>query len=322
MLSFGPGSVSLPLLGFPLMERELCAQGRAGRWVSALGVLGTGAGVVAWLAPGGLGEAGAVEVTDGASVSAYRWVVEAVADTPSWVGHFFEIATEGTLVVLGALLLWMWWSAVRRHDGRRSAGAVLIGVGTVAGYAISEAVKLVVDEERPCRALRIGTAAIAECPEVGDWSFPSNHATLATGLAVGLAMLWRRLAALTLSVAVAAALLRVLVGVHYPHDVLAGATLGGAVVGAVLLAGLPFAERMASRLGRHRRNDSGLMSHNRGSGSIVHGQTPEYGAHMGLDRPLHHMEPSGDLGVGQPAPEVGEHVPLPRGEGADPVTGG
>ncbi len=76
-------------------------------------------------------------------------------------------------------------------------------------------------------------------PRSGGWSFPSDHATLAAGPAVGLAVLWPRLAAITLPLAGAVALLRVLVGVHYPHDVLAGALLGGAVVAAVLLAFMP-----------------------------------------------------------------------------------
>ncbi|MEU9919376.1 phosphatase PAP2 family protein [Streptomyces sp. NPDC051001] len=122
----------------------------------------------------------------------------------------------------------MWWTAIRRKDTQGIAGSVLTGLGTVVAYAVSEAVKLVVDEERPCRALRAGVASVAECPGVGDWSFPSNHATLAAGLAVGLAVLRPRLTAITLPLAGAAALLRVLVGVHYPHDVLAsGAVVAG-----------------------------------------------------------------------------------------------
>ncbi len=76
---------------------------RAGRLLGALAVLGVGAGVVTWLAPGGLGEADAVEVTDGVSASAYRSVAGAVADAPSWLGPLLEVATEGTLVILGML---------------------------------------------------------------------------------------------------------------------------------------------------------------------------------------------------------------------------
>ncbi|MGC4746799.1 phosphatase PAP2 family protein [Micromonospora sp. DT201] len=147
------------------------------------------------------------------------------------------------------MLVWLCWTAVRRRDAAGAAGAVVIGVGTVAAYAISEALKLVVDEERPCRALR-GVAAIAECPVAGDWSFPSNHATLAAALAVGLTVLRPRLAFVTLPLAGAAALLRVLVGVHYPHDVFAGAILGGTVAAAVLLAVMPLAVLATSVLVR------------------------------------------------------------------------
>ncbi|WP_018811401.1 phosphatase PAP2 family protein [Salinispora pacifica] len=121
---------------------------------------------------------------------------------------------------------------------------MLTGVGTMVAYAVSEAMKLVVDEERPCRALRPGIELIANCPASGDWSFPSSHVTLAVGLAV----LWPRLAALSLPLAGAAALLRVLVEVHYPHDVLAGALLGGAAVAAALLGLMPPAQQAVSLL--------------------------------------------------------------------------
>lgn len=318
------------------MEKASREKIRAGRLPAALGILGMGAGGVvalspggSWLSPGGLGEAGAIEVTDGTSASAYRSVTGWTADAPSWLGPFLEVATEGTLVILGLLLAWVGWTALRRGSARGVAGAMLTGLGTVVAYAISEAVKLVVDEERPCRALPLTADVIAECPAAGDWSFPSNHAALAAGLAVGLALLRPRLAAVTLPLAGAAALLRVLVGVHYPHDVLAGAVLGGTVVAAVLLAFMPLAQRSASALGLRasrpgslRRKDSGFMGHHSGSGPVVHTEPRQDGTHMGLDRSLHHMQPPGDLPVGQPAAEEGQHVPLPGGESGDPVPGG
>lgn len=238
--------------------------------------LGAGAGTVAWLMPEGTDEGGPAKVVDGVSASGYRWVTETVADAPSWASTAMELATEGTLVILGLLLVAVWWIAVRRREAYGVAGTMLTGVGTVAAYVISEAVKVVVDEERPCRVVRGAAAAIAECPEVGDWSFPSNHATLAAGLAIGLAVLRPRLAALTLPVAAVAALLRVMVGVHYPHDVFAGAILGATVTAAVVLALTPAAARLlppllerlpgkgpgpASHPGRHR-----MAAHDRQSG--------------------------------------------------------
>ncbi|MEK8174643.1 phosphatase PAP2 family protein [Streptomyces sp. M19] len=71
-------------------------------------------------------------------------------------------------------------------------------------------------------------------PGANDWSFPSNHATIAAAATVALLVADRRLAA---AVAVPAALLmaasRVWIGVHYPHDVAAGLLLG-ALVGWLL----------------------------------------------------------------------------------------
>ncbi|MPY64598.1 phosphatase PAP2 family protein [Streptomyces spongiae] len=275
------------------------------------------------MSPGGLGDARAVEVTGGASADAYRSLAGVAAEAPAWLGTLLEVASEGTLVVLGLLLVWVWWTGVRRREAREVAGAVLAGFGTVVGYAVSEAVKLVVDEERPCRVLGAGVDSVAECPAVGDWSFPSNHATLAAGLAVGVAVVRPRLAVLTLPVAGAAALSRVLVGVHYPHDVLAGAVLGSAVVVAVLVASLPFAQRVAARcLSRWGRDDARLVGHDGGSGAVVHAQSRQDGAHVGLDRSLHHVEPSGDLSVGQAAAEEGQHLSFAGGEGVDLGTGG
>jgi|GEM_PF-313195 len=224
------------------------------RLLGSTASLGLGAGAVAWLSPEGTDRSGPAKVVEGASASGYRSVTEAMSNAPTWASTAMEIASEGTLVILGLLLVGVWWIALRRGDARGVAGTVMIGVGTVVAYAISEVVKLVVVEERPCRVVPGAAAAIAECPVVGDWSFPSNHATLAAGLAVGLALLRPRLAAVTLPLAAAAALLRVMVGVHYPHDVLAGVVLAAGVVTAVLLAFTPSAERLVSplleRLGR------------------------------------------------------------------------
>ena len=109
---------------------------------------------------------------------------------------------------------------------------------------------------------------------------------------------------MTVPLAVAAALLRVLAGVHYPHDVLAGSLLGGVVVAALLLLAQHPMERAASAaLRRVRGHDTRLMGHDGGCGPVLHPEAGQDGAHMRLDGSLHHVEPPGDLPVGQSAAE-------------------
>ncbi|MDX3227289.1 phosphatase PAP2 family protein [Streptomyces sp. ME19-01-6] len=228
------------------------------RVLGSLAALGAGVAALALLYPGGLGKAGPVEVTGGASVAVYRAVNGVVAEGPSGVGALLDLAADGLLVVLGVLLAWTGWAAVRRRSARGVAGVMLVGVGTAVAYAVSEALKLVVDEERPCRAVR-GAELLADCPGTGDWSFPSNHATLAAGLAVGVALLRPRLAAVALPIGALVAVARVAAGVHYPHDVLAGAALGAAVVTvAVWQAAPPVARAMAVLLDRRGRSGAAL----------------------------------------------------------------
>src|SRR5690606_19064166 len=113
-----------------------------------------------------------------------------------------------------------WWLA-RTADARAMALAVAGPVVTVVAYLISEVSKTLIEEERPCRAVA-GAMNIVECPAVGDWSFPSNHATIAAAAATALAVAWRAVTPLVLPLAALMAFSRVFVGVHYPHDVAAG----------------------------------------------------------------------------------------------------
>ena len=211
------------------------------RFALAALLLGAGAAVVWWIGPGGLGNPDPVQVTGGLSASLYREVTDAAAGAPPDQHLVVDLATKAALVCLGILLCWTGWTGLRRGDARRISGAVLVGAATVAAYATSEALKLVVDEERPCRALG-GLGRLGECPAPGDWSFPSNHTVLAAALAVGLSVVWPRITGLAVPLAALVGLLRVAAGVHYPHDVLAGVILGGVAAAAVLLvAWLPAA---------------------------------------------------------------------------------
>ncbi|BBX05403.1 phosphatase PAP2 family protein [Mycolicibacterium aichiense] len=128
------------------------------------------------------------------------------------MSHFGEHA-QGWVAVsaLGALAM-----PKRRRDW------VLVGVGAVAAHAAAIAIKLVVRRARPNHpavAVNVGTPSAL--------SFPSAHATSTTAAAMLLSRATR--SRLPLVVVPAMALSRLVLGVHYPTDVLAGAAVGAAV---------------------------------------------------------------------------------------------
>ncbi|GAA3314934.1 phosphatase PAP2 family protein [Nonomuraea dietziae] len=160
----------------------------------------------------------------------YGDIVAFAMSMPEWVHTLAEIGTDAGLLLFAALFAVAFWRARAAPD--RDLALTLAGpFAVVAAYVLSEVVKLLIKEERPCRG---GIATIAACPPVGDWSFPSNHAVIAAASAGALTLVWRRLAWLVLPLAALMAFSRVFVGVHYPHDVAIGYLFG--VTMAPLLA--------------------------------------------------------------------------------------
>jgi membrane-associated phospholipid phosphatase len=163
----------------------------------------------------------------------YRRIVESAAESPEAVRVLLDVATDAVAVLLVAIFVTAWWRA-RTGPPLLVARALLVPVAAVVAYLLGETAKELWQVERPCRTLG-ELATIAACPEYGDWSFPSNHATVGAAAAVALAWSGARLGFFAAGVALFAAASRVVVGVHYPHDVIAGLVLG-AVVGLVLPA--------------------------------------------------------------------------------------
>lgn len=179
-----------------------------------------------------------------ASAELYRAVVAGAAGLPPVVQALLATATDAVVLLYALVFGLLWWRA-RGGPPRAMARVLATPVVVVVAYAASEHLKDLVRVDRPCR-LVAAAPPILPCPEPGDWSFPSNHATVAGAVAV--AVLWSavRLGLATALVAGAAAASRVVVGVHFPHDVLAGFLLGAAVAGALpTIAGLDEHHRAA-----------------------------------------------------------------------------
>lgn len=164
----------------------------------------------------------------------YRDVVSWADATPSVVQTFMELFTQLGILLLAALWLLAFWRA-RRGPARPMAVVLVGGAGAVVAYVVNELSKGVLSAERPCRTITDVTILADTCPPTGDWSFPSNHAAIAGALAVVILLTSWRLGLLAVPIAALVAFSRVFIGVHYPHDVIAGALLGAFVTWVVIL---------------------------------------------------------------------------------------
>jgi undecaprenyl-diphosphatase len=129
---------------------------------------------------------------------------------------------------------------------RRPRAALFVAVIRVVTQVLTSGLKTVVDRPRPSFAHAVAHA--------GGASFPSGHASGAASVYLPLAVLVVAatssvlvcrsavLSAVTICLVVAAS--RVLLGVHYVSDVVAGLCLGAAVTaGAVAMLGMPVIRR-------------------------------------------------------------------------------
>lgn len=120
------------------------------------------------------------------------------------------------------------------RESTRASTLRLLGAILAQG-ALVGVLKALFTRVRPCHALGWCAPLAGSAPR--DFSFPSGHAAGAFAFAAFVALRVPRWGALALLFAALVAASRVVLGVHYPSDVVAGALLGAAVGG--LFARLP-----------------------------------------------------------------------------------
>ena len=149
-----------------------------------------------------------------------RLGAEPVIGTARAMSHFGEHAA-GWLALSGA-------GAVLVPGQRREW--LLVGIGALSAHAAAVLIKQAVRRARPHHpdvAVNVGTPS--------SLSFPSAHATSTTAAAMLLCRATR--SPLPLAVVPLMALSRLVLGVHYPTDVLAGMAVGATVAGATARLG-------------------------------------------------------------------------------------
>lgn len=164
--------------------------------------------------------------------SLYRWF-NRLADRTGWL-HPAAVAYAKFGVGLLVLLLLAAWLIVRQDETEEQAVVHMAGVAWAAlsalvALGLNQVIGNLVGRARPYAALPGVHVLIAR---THDFSFPSDHTCVMGAVAAGLWLVDRRLGVVAGVAALAMAVIRVYVGVHYPGDVLAGLVVGGVVAAA------------------------------------------------------------------------------------------
>ncbi|WP_434591635.1 phosphatase PAP2 family protein [Streptomyces sp. A5-4] len=156
-------------------------------------------------------------------------------DAPGWLDRVMEFVGEyGIMLGLVVVALWAWWSVRRREDAVVSV-AGLVWAPLAAGLALLINIPIRGFVERPRPFLDHKGLEVLVAGKT-DYSFVSDHATMAMAIGVGVFVANRKFGLAAIGFAVAEGFCRVYMGVHYPTDVIGGFALGTAV--ALLLAPL------------------------------------------------------------------------------------
>ncbi|MFB6871084.1 phosphatase PAP2 family protein [Streptomyces sp. NPDC056323] len=157
---------------------------------------------------------------------------------PTWFDRVMEFVGEyGIMLGMVLVVLWCWWSMRRRGTADDSVAAVsgLVWAPLAAGIALLINIPIRGFVHRP-RPFRDHQGLEVLVTGKNDFSFVSDHATMAMALAVGIFVANRKFGIAAIALALLEGFCRIYMGVHYPTDVIGGFALGTAV--ALLLAPL------------------------------------------------------------------------------------
>ncbi|MEU1486188.1 phosphatase PAP2 family protein [Streptomyces sp. NPDC005752] len=200
---------------------------------------------------------------------------------PTWFDRVMEFVGEfGIMFAMVLAVLWCWWSVRRRGTTEDSVTAVagLVWTPLAAGIALLINIPIRGFVERPRPFLdHKGLEVLVKGKT--DFSFVSDHATMAMAIAVGLFVANRKFGLVAIALALLEGFCRVYMGVHYPTDVIGGFALGTAV--ALLLA--PLAMMLLTPLVRAvaRAGAVGWLVRAGGAGATADGR----GESLGIPEP-------------------------------------
>ena len=121
-------------------------------------------------------------------VAIYRWF-NRLADHTSWAHGFFRIASDLCIVLFALLLVGAAIEGRQRGKAEQVASAVWAAASLLVALGIGQVVGSIFGRARPYAVLS-GVHVLVD--RTTDVSFPSDHATVAGAVAVGLLLTNRR----------------------------------------------------------------------------------------------------------------------------------
>jgi membrane-associated phospholipid phosphatase len=176
--------------------------------------------------------------------STFRWI-NRLANRTGWAHGLFKANAGYGIVLFALLLLAAYLTGRQEGDLTTVAASVWAAIAAMVALGIGQIIGGAVDRARPYETMANVHLLV---DKTTDFSFPSDHATVAGAVAVGLLFANRRLGIAASVLAVLMAFTRVYVGAHYPGDVLAGLLLGGLVSTLGWFTIVPTLTKVARRL--------------------------------------------------------------------------
>jgi undecaprenyl-diphosphatase len=145
---------------------------------------------------------------------------------PDFLHTPLKFAANDLVFVIVAIVALTFLIPWRERRLERRIGAVLATAAGGVALLLVQPISNAVERQRPFVAHPHAELLISHARDPG---FPSDHATGAFAMAMGLWLYDRTIGAIAFVLAAIVAFARVYVGVHYPSDVVGGALIGIAV---------------------------------------------------------------------------------------------
>lgn len=145
---------------------------------------------------------------------------------PTWVRWWMLASTRG-----GDGWFWAFCgiAVLASHDADKCAAFLAAAIAAASGILLFTVLKRAVGRRRPCA---LEPHCWATLLPADQFSFPSGHAITAFAVAVPLSLFYPAAAPVLLAVAATVGVSRIMLGMHFLTDVIAGAAIGS-LLGAV-----------------------------------------------------------------------------------------